>query len=30
MEPVGAPDGDVDLRDLAVFAQFWLETGCLP
>jgi len=28
LEPEASPDGDVDIKDVAVFALHWLETGC--
>jgi hypothetical protein len=28
LEPEASPDGDVDIKDVAVFTQHWLETGC--
>jgi hypothetical protein len=28
LEPLVFPDGDVDLADLAVLAEHWLDTGC--
>jgi hypothetical protein len=29
LEPEASPDGDVDIKDVAVFALHWLDTGCL-
>jgi hypothetical protein len=29
LEPEAQPDGDVDMKNLAILVHHWLESGCL-